>query len=305
MAALTADFLAKQTITYFRNRRLMGSVGFGGRDHQPDVFHVQELLRRHGFYKGKVDGLCRAHTRRAILWVQRCLKMQNPDGRIDPGGKTWAALVSQQTIHPQMAPQPALNEAPLSQSTAEGTGDANTIFIKRIQEINVPGFPQSTISEFRLGHKKGTRDGYMLECKGPSTSSGGLRQRIPTGTYRVVNHTTGKKGGHGYPKLYNNDSSSGTPILLEGRAILIHPGNWVGDTDGCFLPGRTREWQSEKPDNHPNDANYTGEKVSPSGDVWKIIKQWILQRGYGSVRVVVTEEWAYSVKTKSIAGTGV
>ncbi|MCH4829850.1 DUF5675 family protein [Flavobacterium columnare] len=74
--------------------------------------------------------------------------------------------------------------------------------------------------------------GYILEEKGPDTTTSGKEQRIPVGTYNIVWHN-GKKIKN-VLKVYNND------VPIE-RAILIHKGNIAEDTEGCLLPGLTKE----------------------------------------------------------------
>lgn len=87
----------------------------------------------------------------------------------------------------------------------------------------------STIGEFTID---GTDiKGYILEEKGPDTTTSGIEQRIPVGTYNLVWHNGTKKKN--VLKLYNADVS-------QSRAILIHSGNDASDTEGCLLVGSTR-----------------------------------------------------------------
>lgn len=64
---------------------------------------------------------------------------------------------------------------------------------------------------------------------------------IPAGRYRLVLRTHGgwnQRLAGRYPDIHEGALElSGVP---NRDAILIHPGNFHGDTQGCVLPGRTR-----------------------------------------------------------------
>lgn len=74
-----------------------GSVGKGGVNNEADVLTVQKLLNKHVQAMGlpllDEDGLIGDNTNDAILRYQEMvLDMSAPDGRIDPGGRTWTSL---------------------------------------------------------------------------------------------------------------------------------------------------------------------------------------------------------------------
>lgn len=73
--------------------KLTASVGHHGVNRRPDVAEVQRLLKARGFNPGVVDGRCGPRTVAAITGFQHPL-MRRPDGRVDPGGKTWVALTT-------------------------------------------------------------------------------------------------------------------------------------------------------------------------------------------------------------------
>lgn len=83
---------------------LSASVGHGGRNLVDDVRRVQSLLNDHGATPPLVvDGACGAATVRAIRWFQEhVVHMASVDGRVDPGGRTWAALSQRQ--EPELSP---------------------------------------------------------------------------------------------------------------------------------------------------------------------------------------------------------
>lgn len=86
-------------------KNITGSVGSGGFNRKEDVMTVQELLNKAG-YSLTVDGGCGTKTVTAIMDFQRNkLGTTRPDGRIDPGGKTWQALVKGAAPTPQPNPQ--------------------------------------------------------------------------------------------------------------------------------------------------------------------------------------------------------
>lgn len=77
---------------------LSGTVGHGGRNAPADVKIVQQLLNRHrmqGVRHLIVDGITGPATIGAIRHFQsEKVGMRNPDGRVDPGGRTIRALRS-------------------------------------------------------------------------------------------------------------------------------------------------------------------------------------------------------------------
>lgn len=81
---------------------ISASVGHGGRNLASDVQKVQSLLNDHGASPPlAVDGACGPQTVRAIRWFQEhVVGLASPDGRVDPGGRTWTAL-SQPLLTPE------------------------------------------------------------------------------------------------------------------------------------------------------------------------------------------------------------
>jgi hypothetical protein len=77
-------------------RKIVASVGRKGKNFRSDTILIQELLNRAirpPFRLLKVDGIAQFHTISAIDQFQKdVLKFKNPDGLVDPGGKTWHAL---------------------------------------------------------------------------------------------------------------------------------------------------------------------------------------------------------------------
>jgi hypothetical protein len=101
---------------------------------------------------------------------------------------------------------------------AQSGGGASIIY-QRTTETD-----QSTTGSFYI---PGTKiSGYILEPAGPSTTKSGLDRRIRAGTYNIIKNTGSKYG----LRLYNDQ-------VPQSRAILMHIGNYPGDTEGCLLPG--------------------------------------------------------------------
>jgi len=75
---------------------IVASVGHGGLNRTDDVRLVQELLNRHMQPPQRplvIDGVMSPRTIAAIAAFQRrVLNMHLPDGRIQPGDRTMAAL---------------------------------------------------------------------------------------------------------------------------------------------------------------------------------------------------------------------
>jgi hypothetical protein len=82
-------------------KTISASVGQNGVNRTPDVITIQQLLNKVPTSSGgpvpplKVDGLAWSKTNRAISRFQKeYLKFKWPDGRIDPMGKTFQALIA-------------------------------------------------------------------------------------------------------------------------------------------------------------------------------------------------------------------
>ena len=80
-------------------KTIVASVGHGGLNRTDDVRLVQELLNRHIQPLQRplvVDGVMSPRIIAAIeAFQRRVLNMRRPDGRIQPGDRTMAALTRQ------------------------------------------------------------------------------------------------------------------------------------------------------------------------------------------------------------------
>lgn len=70
---------------------IRGSVGKAGVNAKDDVVTVQRLLKMRGCDPGAADGLCGPATIGAIILFQARF-MSQPDGLIEPKGRTWQKL---------------------------------------------------------------------------------------------------------------------------------------------------------------------------------------------------------------------
>ncbi len=71
---------------------IKGSVGKGGKNNAADVQAVQAALNKRAGTNLNVDGVCGAKTIEAILAFQKKIGMSPPDGLVEPGNRTEAAL---------------------------------------------------------------------------------------------------------------------------------------------------------------------------------------------------------------------
>ncbi|GIV45060.1 MAG: hypothetical protein KatS3mg035_2183 [Bacteroidia bacterium] len=139
---------------------------------------------------------------------------------------------------------------------------------------------KATLGEFAI-YKTGEENpqalvtGYTLEPPGPSTTESGKNRRIPTGYYKTQEHRwsggSEERGNDKVPLLSNNDVPS-------WRLILIHTGNYPGETEGCILCG------SSQTINPPQVLN--------SLDKFKEIKKQIEEAGgYEKFDVLIEENF--------------
>ena len=70
---------------------------------------------------------------------------------------------------------------------------------------------------------------YVLEPAGPDSTEEGSDQRIPAGNYRVAPYSSPK-----YPNVFELKDVPGRTY------ILIHPGNFHSNTEGCLMPGKVK-----------------------------------------------------------------
>ena len=92
VAVPPTETTAPPTPTPVSTSSISGSVGKGGKNDAADVRVVQTLLNNHG-NRLTVDGDCGAKSIAAIEKFQKeVVGLSKPDGRIDPGGRTWTAL---------------------------------------------------------------------------------------------------------------------------------------------------------------------------------------------------------------------
>ena len=107
---------------------------------------------------------------------------------------------------------------------ARGAGES-AIVSNRIEEGE-----DYTISSF-LTSGNDPVSGYFLEpggLFGLGTILPEMDKRIPLGRYNIEHYSSSNYPNH--YRLYNEDVS-------KDRRILIHAGNYAGDTEGCLLPG--------------------------------------------------------------------
>lgn len=134
-----------------------------------------------------------------------------------------------------------------------------TIYVTRFWETE-----QSTISRFSISGS--TLQGYILERPGPDTIQEGLMLRIPEGDYDLSWRTVGA-----FAQKYGKVAQLSNYQVSLKRLILIHPGNFPSDSEGCLLPGRTK------------DTDYVGDSIS----TFKKIYSFIEKKGIENVKVSI------------------
>jgi len=157
------------------DREISASVGRGGVNRAADVAIVQELLIARGYtFIGAANGVCGAATVRAILAYQAGY-LRNPDGVIDPGGRTWrnlSASFSGTTTTPTPSDAGALTR-PVPRP-APGTVNIGLSAVSN-------GHMLSMLGEPLLG------GGYTAQCQTPTQPR--LRRNLVTdtiGPFRVT-----------------------------------------------------------------------------------------------------------------------
>lgn len=96
--------------------QISASVGRNGANQRDDVLTVQKLINDHlpsGLPALDADGQCGSLTIGAIEDTQRqYLRMNHPDGRVDPGGDTFRFLTGSS---PALKPDPGPSPSPMTQ----------------------------------------------------------------------------------------------------------------------------------------------------------------------------------------------
>jgi peptidoglycan L-alanyl-D-glutamate endopeptidase CwlK len=101
------------------------SVGEGGANNEADVRLVQQLLSAAGFDPKGIDGDYGSNTRSAIIAFQKTF-LSNPDGRIDPGGRTIGRLEQAGSGGAHASPAaPSAPAAPASKPITDWSGDSS------------------------------------------------------------------------------------------------------------------------------------------------------------------------------------
>jgi RHS repeat-associated protein len=89
-----------------------------------------------------------------------------------------------------------------------------------------------TISELKTVGSGNNVTGFILEPAGPSTSVPNQDRRIPEGVYDVDNYSS---------KKYPNNFILSNKDVSKDRRILYHSGNNGRNTEGCNMPGSTKD----------------------------------------------------------------
>lgn len=155
---------------------LSQSVGRAAPNLRPDVLAVQRLLLARGFARvGDADGRCGPNTIAAIEDFQSGF-MRRPDGRIDPGGRSWAHLSGTYSGQASVPPTPATGASSVTR----------TVPIPAASTVN-PGLKpvRNGLMLSLLGDPRGGQ--YSSQCEPPTDPK--LRRNIvldTVGPFRVT-----------------------------------------------------------------------------------------------------------------------
>lgn len=209
-------------------RTLSGSVGHGGKNFPDDVRLVQTLLNEHLPIPARpvqVNGRVDQHLIGVITHYQRqTVGMARPDGRIDPGGRTFQALtgVAPHTQHPSTSPKPpSPSPKPPSTSPAPSSGQ--------------PGDLLSATRDFCFPFPSLPRGGYKSDGRqfGANRSNGrkhaGCDLLFPVGTWihAVADGRIIQRPYNFYLGTQALEVHHGNLIVRYGE---IKPGSFVGGT---------------------------------------------------------------------------
>ena len=193
---------------------VLASVGRGGVNRTSDVETVQFLLNRFALELGitplKVDGHCGAMTERAIVEFQRrFVNRANPDGRVDPGGRTIAALGA--TFSPATQAAQNANAAP-----ANAAGDTQA---KVTYHSSLP-------ADKRIVHD------YAFKLIGRAAANAGMTAAVITSTIRTPREQAETMYGYATQNLagqYKLYGATGDLVLDVYKANMGKPREGVID----------------------------------------------------------------------------
>lgn len=197
------------------NANITASVGSGGINRFEDVRAIQVLLNENAghiqpFVKLAVDGKIGPKSIEAIVKFQRkVVGLQNPDGRVDPNGKTLSALKS--SSGSPVAPG----------GTGAPKADVGCL------QLKVERFDSSGNSMIGKLYLQGRIVCYTLEPAWRNNARG--KSCVPSGTYQAYLRYTSLKSKREWCIELTN--------AYPREAIQVHIGNNSSDTEGCILVG--------------------------------------------------------------------
>jgi hypothetical protein len=214
---------------------IRGPVGRGGKNQRSDVRAVQELLNNNilpPLDVLDVDGVAGAKTLTAIEEFQkRVLKMSNPDGRVDPDGPTFRALLGN-------APTPTKGPPPV-EGPKKPSSDA-AWWPKQVLHGKGEAWARQTFGDFEYTPKPAQ---YK---KQPITILGGWEgHNIVTVDVPQLKGVQGNKKGHVRFHKKAADQLKALWAAWEDEGLLYLVKTW----DGGFYP-RYQAGSTTKLSNH-------------------------------------------------------
>ena len=209
-------------------RTIKGSVGQGGKNNPDDVRLIQTLLNTNlpvPIRPLPVSGQVDQHLISAITHYQRQLVgMSNPDGRVDPGGRTFQSLTGGTPPPVQTKPSspkpPPVQTKPSSPTQPAGQTSGDLLSTTRDFCFPFPSLP-------RGGYKSDGRQFGANRSKG--RKHGGCDLLFPVGTwiYAIADGTVIQPAYDFYKGTQALEIRHGNLVVRYGE---IKPGSFVGGT---------------------------------------------------------------------------
>lgn len=152
-------------------KNILSSVGRSGKNTRSDTIIVQELLNRATrapYRLLTIDGVAKFHTISIIERFQKqVLNFSNPDGLVEPGGKTWNALTRYFTESTNTYTSQFLSFFDINKETTQKQPPRNNNAIAWGAKVS-PAFKSKVI---KISQSLGITPDYLMACMAFETGS--------------------------------------------------------------------------------------------------------------------------------------
>jgi hypothetical protein len=222
---------------------IIAAVGTHGINRPSDTRIVQELLNKNGriIPPLRVDGVVGVKTIKAIEDFQRqTMRLNRPDGRVDPCGKTFLALLSRGNLAIQQAVMPSgnlsgavwWNANQAKYLTSHKVQDLEMDFQKKVQEFI--SCLQAAGAKVRVSSTKRSKQrAYLMHYSWMIAKNNLELSKVPSelGVDIVWDHGDAQKSQKAAREMVDLFSIKYQPSLtsrhIEGKAIDMHI-TWTG-----------------------------------------------------------------------------